>query len=329
MKKIALLASAFALTAGSAFADNHDVKVSGQVFANYHMNQSEDFSSPAGKSNGFNVDRARLKVDAKINDTWRSHLAIEAKQGTDNSAYWIKKAYLHADKMFMDNDYFRFGVTSNLYKDNVYKHVSTRWIEKIGGDSANNAKGEHAGLRWGMKANKFHFALDYHNGHQDNKTSGTADEVTGLAIFASYHINDMMGLHLYNNSNAEAKSGTAASKTDVTSLAFNYNHSMFDTLFEYTSKKTDTAGAKTEKNMRLTLDYKYADKKSVYLSYNNFNDDNDSADVTKSQIVVGPTFTLAKGLKTGVFYTMATVEKDANPNNEDEKSIDWRWEAKF
>lgn len=324
MKKLSVVLAA-SLIAGASYAQDAGTKVSGQIFTKFTNSLSD--SASGNKVKGFDVDRARVNVDSSINENWKAHIAVEAAQAnnTNTSTFFIKKAYLQGSGIFAENDFFRTGITSNMYKDYVYKVVSTRWIEKIGGDYK-DLNGEHTGLRYGAKMGDFTAAVEIHNGEQDNKKSGTTDEAIGTAIYASYKMMDSLSFHLFLNSNAEAKE-VANSKETTTSLAVGYNHSMFDLLFETT--KFDNDGTATPMNTRLTLDYRFTDMVNAYLSVNSFKDDdgNDAtASTVKTKVVVGPSFNLAKGLKTGVFYSLSTPE---DSNAEKIKSISWNWEAKF
>lgn len=317
MKKLGLLVVA-ALIAGPAMADNHDVKVSGQVFANHLLSGGDALKDRVG----FAVERARVKVDAKFNDTWKAHVAVEGTNVKANGTF-VKKAYIKGKSVFQKGDHFRFGVAGNTWKDMLYKKSKNRWIEKLGVHALGYNNSENHGFRYGNFSNMFKYSVAIHNGTEDATVAGQVNEQYGMEAYLGYDINKAMGLHLLIDNRAEAKKNTTANKEELTAFAFNYNAHMLDAVVEYGKYKNGTADDRSFTALFLT--YNYSDKNGVYASMRNHDSKEEAASNAKSSMTVGHQWMLAKGLQTGLFYNAVKGDVAANDSN----SVVWRWNAKF
>lgn len=320
MKKLGLVLAA-AMIAGPAMADNQDVKVSGQIFANYMMNQD------LNKETGFTVDRARATVDGMFNESWMAQIVLEGKTAdttTAKSSFFVKKAFIQGKDIFNAGDHVRFGAGSNAWKDLMYKHSKNRWIEKVALHDRSYSAGEVAGVRYGNFSNAFKYSVSLHSGNDDSTgATGQDDDATGIELYLGYAFNDAMGLHVLVNNDAEEKKTGAADKRDTTAVAFNYNAHGVDALIEMAQLKVGSADARS--TTKAMVSYNYSDNKGVYLGLQNHNKDEETASSVKSNTIAGHYWTLAKGLKTGVFYNMQKASTSAN----DQNTLLWKWEAKF
>lgn len=311
MKKLGLIVVA-ALIAGPAMADNHGTKVSGQIFADHLI------SGDGGNKDkvGFSIDRARVKVDHMFNDSWMGHIAVEGK---NQGSTFIKKAYVKGMNVFTKGDHFRFGVASNTWKDVLYTKIDNRWIEKVGAHALSYNNDENSGLRYGNFSKAFKYSLGIHSGTEAATDDGKADDAYGMELYLAYDFNKMMGLHIMLDNRAEDKAKNA--KQESTSVAFNYKRDKVSAIIEHAQFKVGTADARSF--TALMVDYKYSDKNGVYASMRNHNTEEEAVS-GKSNMVVGHHWMLAKGLKTGLFYSVAKPS-----TGDDTTAITWKWEAKL
>ncbi|MFK8138553.1 MAG: hypothetical protein AB8E15_09355 [Bdellovibrionales bacterium] len=326
MKKLTLLVAAASLVGGTAMAKHSGIH--GSILGNFSYETSAKTADDTSAM-GFGVERVRISGHHSFNDNWSAKLSLQTAQtsGVTGDAF-LRKAYIKGKDVFTGGDHMKFGVFSNLYKATVYKNLNQRWhseamLQQLGSTYVELSE-EHAGIRYGNMSGAFKYGIDLHNGQQTSLESGQADAAIGYALSLGYEMG-MFGVDFFYNSNSESDDGTTEKASTQMALVLNYMSDMIKGQLEYISGDLDGRDA-TLTGFRLALQYALSEMNDIYFHYQSHPEDLETATTITSQIKLGYTWNLAKGLQNGVFYTMTDVSTDGA---DDPATLMWNWHAKF
>ncbi len=321
-----------------------ETKVSGEFFGNftYDLDNGESGGNDVTTGYGFDLGRARVAATHAFNDSWSVTLEVDAADTTSGKSF--DAAFITAKNWLADGHTMHFGLQANAYRK-MWDANNARWIHADLTSAHLSDINTHFGIATSSHVNDFNglnynvalndmwqVELSLNNGGPESKTRDSFGY--GVAVFGKIteNINLLVGYDNAQeyNSTANDDADSDTSGLTATRANLNYHNDMFHVGFEYAmwdynehdgvATTVDGIGA-----MALNATYKYAEAKGVFAEYVMFNSDYEDALGNESEMTLGHTWMLEKGVNTGVFYT-ASSEKDSD---EDTSSIMWKWAASF
>lgn len=313
------------------------ITLGGHFFADLYTElHKTGITGAKGKRTAFSVERFRLNLKAEISEKWQFVSRIQMKNGQDA---FLRSAYVRAKNIFVSQDMLMAGTFSNFYKYYIYRHTSTRWLNKLGLHDIEqdyNLNGESAALRYVYMPENFKFGIDLINGEESSKTDTAASaENTNNKIAYALYLSHKIGVqtfHLFYTATPKStyQNGSNFNSSiparNTTAFDYTLNMGMLDLIAEY-DLHSDGAGHKPSR-IHFTADFSYAENQSFFVSFNK-DDDDEAGDQSESKVfgyILGPVLKLENGLKTAVSYRFQSYELSSEA---DEKTLAWNFEAKF
>ena len=350
MKKTLLLVLATALTAAPAMA----LDVNGEAFISWKNNSNTGVNNaPSVTGNEFtgtDVDRFRVFLSHKFDDTWAFKGRFSMAQGTTGLSFTIPEAMFVGSGLFMAGDTFKMGV-QEMPISTAEGQFGWRWITKTFGDiegftntatTTVGATTTPGGISYGMKFGSAGVTLFTAEAEVAEQT-GSNDNTKTNGVYVDYKINDQA--KVWAQSSTQLETGVANNKSiTVMGLGASYSMDMVDAMFNYyTQTFTQVDGAaevKANKAMGLAANWKKlgGSQYNLYTSYTAGYDayadaGGGTAEKFSSKMKIGPNWALADGkLNMGVFYDMETFNSDyktATPNDKEGNILTVQLAAKF
>ncbi len=339
-KLISILCVALGVSAAHA-----ETKVSGEYFGNltYELDNGKTGTDDNTVGYGFNTERARVAVEHSFNDSWSATLMVDASGATNDAMF--NRAFITAKNWLSDGHTMMFGKQENAYK-RMWEAQNARWIHEDltsghvsdlnthFGTATSAHLGDFSGLNYNVALNDmWQVEVSLNNGQtQDQTTDSFGYGLTVMGKFSD-QLSLLVGYDMaqdYNTNANDDDADSAASGLTALRVNLGYTSDMVDAGFEYAMwDYNEHDGVATAVDgvsaMAVNATWKYAEAKGVFLKYAMFDSDYSDNIGTESEMTVGHTWMLDKGINTGVFYVASTDDDSDN----DASAIMWKWAANF
>ncbi|MCB0348746.1 MAG: hypothetical protein KDD37_07915 [Bdellovibrionales bacterium] len=338
------LISILCVALGVSAANAAETTINGEFFGNftYDLDNGEAGGNDVTTGYGFNLDRARVSATHAFNDTWSVTLKVDAADTTSGNSF--DAAFVTGKNWLADGHTMMFGLQANAYR-RMWDANNARWIHAdltSGSVSdlntyfgiANSAHvNDYNGLNYNIALNdmwQVEFSLN--NGGNESQTRDSMGY--GLTVMGKF--NDQVSLLVgYDNAtdyNSTANDDADSDTSGLTALRASlfYTSDMVDAGFEYAMwdyNENDGVAAAVDgvSAMAVNATWKYAEARGVFAKYAMYDSDYSDNIGTESEMTLGHTWMLEKGVNTGVFYTATSNDNSDN----DSSAIVWKWAASF
>lgn len=348
MKRTLLIALATALTAAPALA----LDVNGEAYISWKNNNNTDASNAADEGTaGTDVDRFRIVLSHKFDDTWSFKGRFNMAQGTgltSGISLTIPEAMFVGSSLFMAGDSFKMGV-QEMPITTAEGQFGWRWITKTFGDTegfTNNGTTTPGGLSYGMKMGSVGLTVFTTEAETTAENIGSNDNTETNGVYVDFKINDQAKVWVQNSVRFDRDAAPLVTNNDQTTVlgaGASYSNDMVDAMFNYyTQTYKQVSGAaevKANSAMGLAANWKKlgGTKYNLYTSYTTGYDKHadaggGTAEKFSSKMKIGPNWALADKLNMGVFYDMETFQGDyktATPNDKEGNILTVQLAAKF